>query len=239
MLLTLLPPSWGTIYLTGDPSVHSCKWDIWMGTTAKSVGEDPTNCQHHFDGKTSNRYILNIFHEHPMYCSKFLTSLMYFWKCMTEIKEWEKSDFMKFVTKKWKGSNSDATAVRHIRRTRPTTCKEFSWCTRQGSMLWLCLSAFVSLSMASLLWLGPGDNFDSTCWSSWVPSRQVSGGEAIPTVIDNGGVRHLMWSGNHQRKEVGGHVGISGGCASMRNAPLSPESWYIPFSYCFLSFFGL
>ena len=34
-------------------------------------------------------------------------------------------------------------------------------------------------------------------------------------------------------------VGISGGCASVRNAPLSPESQYIPISYCFLSFFGL
>ena len=31
-------------------------------------------------------------------------------------------------------------------------------------------------------------------------------------------------------------VGISGGCASVRNAPLSPE---FPHSYCFLSFFGL
>ena len=34
-------------------------------------------------------------------------------------------------------------------------------------------------------------------------------------------------------------VGISGGCASVHNAPLSPESRYIPDSYCFLSFFGL
>ena len=28
-------------------------------------------------------------------------------------------------------------------------------------------------------------------------------------------------------------VGISGGCASVRNALLSPESRYIPYSYCF------
>jgi hypothetical membrane protein len=34
-------------------------------------------------------------------------------------------------------------------------------------------------------------------------------------------------------------VGISGGCASVRNAPLSPESRYIPGSYCFYSLFGL
>jgi len=50
-------------------------------------------------------------------------------RSITEIKKWELSDSSKFLTKKWEGSISETTPVRHIRHTRPVTHEVFSWCT--------------------------------------------------------------------------------------------------------------
>jgi len=54
----------------------------------------------------------------------------WFWKDMIQIKYWKKSDYFKFVMKEWEENISDkklAILVRHIRCTRPSTHKEFSW----------------------------------------------------------------------------------------------------------------